>query len=334
MRDPRFWWRNPGLRSALLAPVAAAYGAIAAQRMRGAGARAGVPVVCVGNFTLGGAGKTPAAIALAHMLTAAGEHAFCLSRGYRGRQSGPRRVNAHADSAAQVGDEALLLARAAPTIVARDRPAGAALARTQGASVIVMDDGLQNASLAKDFTIAVVNAERGLGNGKVFPAGPLRAPFDVQLARCSALLVVGDGAGADGAIEAARARDLPIWRGRLEPDTRAVANIKKPVLAFAGIGDPNKFFSTAAAAGLNVAATEAFPDHHRFSAEEAADLMMRADEGLALLTTEKDRARMSGDVAVAGLAQRVHVLPVHMRFEDEDEISRMLTEKIAASRVA
>ncbi len=334
MRDPRFWWRNPGLRSALLAPVAAIYGSIAAQRMREAGARAGVPVICVGNFTLGGAGKTPAAIALAHMLTTAGEQVFCLSRGYRGRQAGPRRVDPHVNSAAQVGDEALLLARAAPTVVARDRPAGAALARAQDASVVVMDDGLQNASLAKDFTIAVIDGKRGLGNARVFPAGPLRAPFDVQLARCNALLVVGDGAGADGAIEAARARNMPIWRGRLEPDTRAVANIKKPVLAFAGIGDPDKFFATAAAAGLNVAATQVFPDHHRFSAEEAAELMMRADEGLALLTTEKDRARMSGDVAVAGLAQRVHVLPVRMRFEDEDEISRVLTERIASARTA
>jgi tetraacyldisaccharide 4'-kinase len=332
MREPRFWWRKPGVASGLLAPVAAVYGAIAASRMHGAGTRAGVPVICIGNFTLGGTGKTPAAIALAAMLNAAGEHAFCLSRGYGGKEAGPRRVDAHASSAAELGDEALLLARAAPTIVARDRPAGAALARAQGASVVLMDDGLQNASLAKDFTIAVVDAKRGFGNGKVFPAGPLRAPFDVQFARCNALLIVGDGSGAEIAIAAARARNLPIWRGRLEPDTHAVANIKRAVLAFAGIGDPNKFFDTAAAAGLEVAETQAFPDHHRFTAEEAAELVMRADEGLALLTTEKDRARMSGDPALAALAQRVHVLPVRMRFENEDEIRRVLMERIASAR--
>jgi len=334
MREPRFWWRKPGFASALLAPVAAAYGSIAANRMRGAGARAGMPVVCIGNFTLGGAGKTPTAVALAHMLNAAGEQAFCLTRGYGGREAGPLRVDAHVHSAAQVGDEALLLARAAPTIVARDRPAGAALARAQGASVVLMDDGLQNGSLAKDFTIAVVDAKRGLGNGKIFPAGPLRAPFDVQLARCDALLIVGEGSGADTAIAAARARNLPIWRGRLEPDTHAVANIKRPVLAFAGIGDPNRFFETAAAAGLQVADTQAFPDHHRFTAEEAAELMMRADEGLALLTTEKDRARMASDPALGGLAQRAHVLPVRMRFESEAETRRVLLERIASARTA
>jgi tetraacyldisaccharide 4'-kinase len=195
-----------------------------------------------------------------------------------------------------------------------------------------MDDGLQNASLAKDFTIAVVDAKRALGNGKVFPAGPLRAPFDVQLTRCDALLIVGDGTGEDIAIAAARARNLPIWRGRLEADTQAVANIKRPVLAFAGIGHPEKFFETASAAGLDVADTQSFPDHHRFSGEEAAELVMRADEGLALLTTEKDRARMVGDPALSALAARVHVLPVQMRFEDEDEIRRVLLQRIASAR--
>jgi tetraacyldisaccharide 4'-kinase len=221
-----------------------------------------------------------------------------------------------------------------PTIVARDRPAGAALARAQGASVVLMDDGLQNASLAKDFTIAAIDAKRGLGNEKVFPAGPLRAPFDAQLARCDALLIVGDGTGADMAVATAGARNLPIWHGRLQADTHAVANIKRPVLAFAGIGDPEKFFDTAKAAGLDVAATESFPDHHRFTAEEAAELMMRADEGLALLTTEKDRARMTGDPALGGLAQRAHVLPVRMRFENEDEIRRVLLDRIASARTA
>jgi tetraacyldisaccharide 4'-kinase len=332
VREPRFWWRKPGVFSALLAPVAAVYGGIAAQRMRGAGSRAGIPVICVGNFTLGGAGKTPTTIALAHMLNSAGEHAFCLTRGYGGTQAGPHRADAHADSSTEVGDESLLLARAAPTIIARDRPAGAALARSHGASVVITDDGLQNASLAKDFTIAVVDGKRGLGNGKIFPAGPLRAPFDVQLARCDALLMVGDGRGADGAIAAARERNLPVWRGRLEADTQAVATIKRPVLAFAGIADPEKFFDTARAAGLDVADTQSFADHHRFSAEDAAELIMRADEGLALLTTEKDRARMSGEPALSALAERVHVLPVQMRFENEDEIRRVLLERIATAQ--
>src|SRR3974390_1974791 len=202
MREPRFWWRNPGLAAALLAPLAALYGKTAAQRRREGGARAGVPVICVGNFTLGGAGKTPTSIALARMLHDAGENVFCLTRGYGGRLRGPRHVDAHADAAADVGDEALLLARVAPTIVARDRRAGAALARAQGASVIVMDDGLQNASLGKDFTMALVDARRGLGNGQVFPAGPLRAPLRAQLSRCDALLIVGGGDAAASAVAA------------------------------------------------------------------------------------------------------------------------------------
>ena len=172
--------------------AAACYGAIAARRMAKAGARAAVPVLCVGNFTLGGAGKTPTALWLAKMLRDAGERPFCLSRGYGGDAAGPKLV-VDTDSAAQVGDEALLLARAAPTIVARDRVAGAEAAAQAGASVIVMDDGLQNPSLAKDFTLAVVDGRRGIGNGCVFPAGPLRAPLAAQLARTDALLVVGDG---------------------------------------------------------------------------------------------------------------------------------------------
>jgi len=333
MREPRFWWRKPGLAAALLAPLAALYGKTAAQRMRKGGARAGVPVICVGNFTLGGAGKTPTSIALARMLHDAGENVFCLTRGYGGRLRGPRHVDAHADAAADVGDEALLLARVAPTIVARDRRAGAALARAQGASVIVMDDGLQNASLAKDFTMALVDARRGLGNGQVFPAGPLRAPLRAQLSRCDALLIVGGGDAAESAVAAGRRRGLPIWRARIEADAHAVADIKRPVLTFAGIADPEKFFASAAAAGLHVTARQAFPDHHNFTAEEAGDLIMRAEEqGLALLTTEKDRARMAGDPAVAALASRVHVLPAAIRFEDVETVRRTVLERIATAR--
>ncbi len=157
----------------------------------------GLPVLCVGNFTLGGAGKTPAVIMLAKMLADGGGRPFCLSRGYGGSEAGPKLVDGRSDSAAQVGDEALLLARAAPTVVARDRVGGAELARAQGASVIILDDGLQNPSLAKDFTLAVIDARRGIGNACVFPAGPLRAPLDAQLARTDALLVVGEGNAAD-----------------------------------------------------------------------------------------------------------------------------------------
>lgn len=327
MREPGFWWRKAGLASALLSPLAALYGMIAARRMARDGAHVGVPVVCIGNFTLGGAGKTPTAIAVAHMLMAAGERVFFLTRGYGGTESGPRRVDTHGDTAVMVGDEALLLARSAPTILSRDRVQGASLAKTQGASIIVMDDGLQNGSLAKDFSLAVVDSRRGIGNGRVFPAGPLRAPLAAQFARIDALLVAGDGDGAREVIAAARARGLPVWRGRLEPHRESAGAITRPVLAFAGIGDTDKFFATAEVAGLAVAARRTFPDHHRYTAEEAAELLMAADsEALALVTTEKDRARMSGDAALAGLMQRAHVLPVTMEIEGASELGAALAK--------
>jgi tetraacyldisaccharide 4'-kinase len=327
MREPTFWWRKAGLRTALLAPLAACYGAIAARQMARMGQLAGLPVLCVGNFTLGGAGKTPTALMLAKLLADAGEQVFCLSRGYGGSNPGPRRVDAHADHAAEVGDEALLLARAAPTIVARDRVAGAAWAKAQGASVVIMDDGLQNASIIKDFTIAVVDGRRGIGNAHVFPAGPLRAPLDTQLARSDALLVVDGGDGAADVVAAARARGLPVLHGKLKPDATTGAELKgRKVLAFAGIGDPEKFFASAAEAGVDVAERRAFPDHHRFSAEEAAALIMDAEhDGLALLTTEKDRARMAGDPLIEALAARVHVLPVTLAVDEMDDLRKLVT---------
>jgi tetraacyldisaccharide 4'-kinase len=326
MREPTFWWRQPGLLSALLAPVAAAYGAVAAGRMARHGARADVPVLCVGNFTLGGAGKTPTAIAIAKLLQQAGERPFCLSRGYGGSLAGPKIVDAQSDIASAVGDEALLLAHAAPTIVARDRVAGAVAARNAGASVIVMDDGLQNSSLIKDFTLAVVDGRRGIGNGRVFPAGPLRAPLDAQWPRTDALLVVGQIFGAANVAAAAKTRGLPVLHARLVPDTVAVTALAgKRVLAFAGIGDPDKFFATIAAAGIEIAQRLALPDHHRFTAEEAAGLVMQAEhEGLELLTTEKDHMRMAGDAACAALWTRAQVLPVTLVVQEAEELRRLV----------
>ena len=293
------------------------------------GARAGVPVICIGNFTLGGAGKTPTAIAIAHMLRESGERLFFLTRGYGGSASGPKLVDAETDKADVVGDEALLLARVAPTIVARDRVAGARAAQAHGARVIVMDDGLQNSSLAKDFALAVVDGRRGIGNACVFPAGPLRVPLDAQLARVNALLVVGDGEGARNVITAATRRGLAVWHGRLEPHRVSAGAIARPVLAFAGIGNPDKFFATAEEAGLTIAQRRTFPDHHCFTAEEGAELLMAADrDALALLTTEKDHARMTADPALAGLAQRAHVLPVTMRIDEMTELQAALRKAL------
>jgi tetraacyldisaccharide 4'-kinase len=291
--------------------------------MAGLGDRAGLPVLCVGNFTLGGAGKTPTVIWFARMFQEAGVRPFCVSRGYGGSEAGPLFVAAD-DSASDVGDEALLLARVASTVVARDRVAGAAFAKAQGAGVVILDDGLQNASLAKDFTIAVVDGRRGIGNARVFPAGPLRAPLDAQLKRCDALLIVGD---ASGVIPAAGNR--PVFHGRLVPDAAAIAALKnKKVMAFAGIGDPEKFFATLTQAGIAPVQRKAFGDHHRFTAKEAALLVAQAERNeLTLVTTEKDRARMAGDPALAALAANAQVLPVTLAVDEVDELRRLVLAK-------
>ena len=326
MREPGFWWREPGLAGALLAPLGALYGAVAGARMAREGTHAAAPVICVGNLTLGGSGKTPTAIAIAQLLMKLGERPFLLTRGYGGTQSGPLHVDLKRHHARDVGDEALLLARVAPTIVAHDRVLGAKIAHASGATVIVMDDGLQNPSLHKTFSLAVIDGRRGLGNARVFPAGPLRAPLDQQIARIHALLVIGEGA-KDTAAAFTRGRRLPIFRARLEPETAKVESLRgQQILAFAGIGDPEKFFATLAAAGIDAQHRRGFSDHHRYSAAEAQSLLVQAEqEQLRLLTTEKDHARMAGDPALAARAQ---TLPVALRLDDEAGFARLIRERI------
>jgi len=217
LRAPAFWQRS-GILSTLLAPVGSLYGWAAATRLRQPGKSAGVPVICVGNPTLGGAGKTPTALAIGRLLLAAGERPFFLSRGYGGSAQGPMLVEAQRHGGAEVGDEPLLLARVAPTVVARNRPAGAAVARAQGASVIVMDDGFQNPALTKNFSVLVIDGRRGIGNCRVFPAGPLRAPLEIQLTRAQAVIVVGEIAAAAPVLAKVELLGMPVFHGRLEPD--------------------------------------------------------------------------------------------------------------------
>jgi tetraacyldisaccharide 4'-kinase len=326
MREPDFWWR-PG-KGSFLMPLAAIYGAVAAMRLQASGQKAGLPVICLGNLTVGGAGKTPAAIAVVQLLHAAHQRPFFLSRGYGGQLAGPVRVNAALHRARDVGDEPLLLTRLAPTIVARDRVAGAKFAQFAGASVVVMDDGLQNASLAKDLSIIVVDGRRGIGNGHIIPAGPLRAPLGLQLDRAQAVIVVGPPDGAAAVVERARRHRLAIFHGRLEADRGVIAAIgRRKALAFAGIGDPEKFFATLAAAGIDVAERAGFPDHHRYTAVEAADLIARAQaKSLILVTTEKDAMRMAGEPQLDALAARASALPVRLVIEEVDLFRQMLLQ--------
>jgi tetraacyldisaccharide 4'-kinase len=334
MREPAFWWRAAGPAAGLLAPLAAVYGAVASGRLAQSGARAQVPVICIGNPTVGGAGKTPLALALAHLLEGAGEVPMFLTRGYGGRLAGPLRVDLARHSAADVGDEPLLLARVAPAFVARDRVAGARAAAAAGASVILMDDGFQNPSLQKDFSVLIVDSRRGIGNRKVIPAGPLRAPLSAQLTRADALVVVGTSSAGDGVAAAARTAGVPVFHAGLEPDVAVVAALAGTrALAFAGIGDPEKLFATLRAAGISVAATRKFPDHHRYTPAEARLLYEAADrQALVLVTTEKDLARMQGDERLAALAARARALPVTFRFADTTAFMRLLQAKLAAVR--
>lgn len=319
MRAPGFWWSKPGLASAVLSPLATLYGGIAERRLTQGGTRVGIPVICVGNPTVGGAGKTPAAIAIAQMLIAAGERPMFLTRGYGGQLTGPVTV-ASTHNATAVGDEPLLLARIAPTVVAHDRVTGAKHALAAGASVIVMDDGFQNPSLVKDLSILAIDGTRGIGNGKVLPAGPLRAPLGPQLGKANAVLVVGTVTGA------VPQTNLPLFHARLTPDPSAVAALAgKKVLAFAGIGDPEKFFATVVAAGIEAPVRRAFGDHHRYSVTEATALLREAArENLTLLTTEKDFARLAGDASVKALAERAQPLPVALTVTEDDAFRRLV----------
>jgi tetraacyldisaccharide 4'-kinase len=330
VHEPAFWYRPPSLASRLLTPLAAAYGAVAANRLAQQGVDAGIPVLCVGNYHVGGAGKTPAVLALAALLREAGEAPIVLSRGYGGKLRGPLLVDPARHAAADVGDEPLMMAERVPVVVARDRVAGAALARSQGASVILMDDGFQNPAIAKDASLIVIDGDRGIGNGAVFPAGPLRAPLPAQLLRTDTLIIVGDGAAADPVAAAISTQGGLVQRAHLTSSEASLAALRgKRVLAFAGIGDPPRFFRTLRTSGIEVVAGKAFADHHRFSESEIEALAARAKrDALTLVTTEKDFMRLRGSAAAA------HIVPfaVTLRFDDETKLLRFATDRLFKAR--
>ncbi|POR49624.1 tetraacyldisaccharide 4'-kinase [Bosea psychrotolerans] len=332
MRSPEFWWRpRPGAPARLLQPFGWLYGAITRLRMCRRGANAGIPVICVGNFVAGGAGKTPTAIALAALLRSLGETPFMLTRGYGGALAGPIEVEPR-HGPHDVGDEALLLAAQARTIVARERAAGAGLAKRLGASVIVMDDGLQNPSLAKDLRIAVVDGASGVGNGLCVPAGPLRAPLAGQFAATDAILMIGDGAAGDAVALAAQMAGLELLRARLEPSRETASRLEgHPVIAVSGIGRPEKFAATLLAAKAKILSQRAFGDHHPYSAHDVSSLIAEARRlGCLIATTEKDMTKL-GPLWPETERERLVVVPVALVFEDTARLAGLVRSVLASA---
>ena len=334
MRAPRFWWQPfRSLPASLLRPAGLVYSSLATRRMRRHGEKADLPVICIGNFTVGGAGKTPTALAVAQLLDAAGESPSFLSRGYGGRLRGPVQVR-RKHTALDVGDEPILLAALARTIVARDRPAGARLSYEMGSTVVIMDDGLQNPSLLKDCTIAVVDGATGIGNGLTLPAGPLRAPMETQWPLIDAVLLIGDGEPGRQVAEEAKRRDKRVFEARIVPaPDMAKALEGKKVLAFAGIGRPDKFFDTLRDCGAIVEAARPFPDHHRYKAGDLAALRQEAEaRGLRAVTTEKDLARIAGMTDLHTWPDLM-ALPVRLQIENEIALRNLLLRRINDRRL-
>lgn len=329
---PPFWWDRPDWRSALLWPISSIYGLAAARRMRHARReRTGMPVLCVGNPTVGGAGKTPIAIALAQQARRMGLEPGFLSRGHGGSLGKPHLVDLHHDSAKSTGDEPLLLAAEAPTAVTPNRAAGARLLIAEGCDFLIMDDGFQSARIHYDFGLLVVDAQRGLGNGHIIPGGPVRAPLVDQLRHADAVIRMGRGDAADPVVRLAARAALPIYDAVARP--RPGNGVEgRSFLAFAGIGDPAKFFRTVEEAGGNLAATRSFPDHHYYTDENLADLLEQADAiGADLVTTAKDavRIRRASDVT-ARFLERLAVIEIDVEFDPPGVPERIIRDTLAA----
>ncbi len=323
MRAPEFW-RRGGLAPVLLAPLAWGYDALGhARRAMARPRRFGFPVICVGNLVAGGAGKTPVALSIGRRLAERGSAVHFLTRGHGGLARGPLRVDLARHDARHVGDEALLLAAVAPTWVARNRPRGALAAVEAGAEAVVMDDGFQNPTLAKDLSLVVIDGDYGFGNGWVMPAGPLREGVAAGLRRAQAVVVLGgERAAWDGTLAGF---GLPVLHGTVEPTPDCAALAGRPVLAFAGLARPEKLFATLEAMGCRIVGALAFPDHHRYDPDEIMSLVEEASaKGAVPVTSEKDHVRLPAEAR-----PMVEVLRVAVAWADEAALDTLLDPLLA-----
>jgi tetraacyldisaccharide 4'-kinase len=330
MQAPDFWYNppeRPGLRARVLSPLGRLYAAATARRLAGGTSETvGVPVICIGNINAGGTGKTPTTIALMQMLADLGIAAHVVSRGHGGRLEGPVRVSEREHTAADVGDEPLLLSAFGPAWVSRDRVAGARAAVQDGAQAILLDDGFQNPSLAKDLSIVVVDARRGFGNGLCLPAGPLREPVEKGLARADLLLSIGDDAAQAKLAANLPPLNIPHVTGQLDPLQTGMDWTATPFLAFAGIGHPEKFFATLRGLGAQLIHAEGLSDHQPFTPALLARLERDAIRHRAqLVTTEKDAVRLPKE-----FRPKVLTLPVRLRMENPDPMRDALRALFAA----
>lgn len=312
MKAPDFWTRRGPLAN-LLRPLGAITRYATARRVRRRGLNIGVKVICVGNASVGGAGKTQVALDILSRLQG---RPFALTRGYGGALPGPVLVERGSHTALEVGDEALLLATAAPTIKSYDRAAGGRLALAEGATAIVMDDGLQNPTLQKDISLLVIDGGYGFGNGLLLPAGPLREPIAEAARRCRAAVLIGhDETGALAQLPPS----LPVLRASLLPDCMVPLG-RCPVIAFAGIGRPEKFFRSVLSLGAELVSRHAYPDHYVYETRDATALLSEAaTKGARLVTTAKDFVKLPSNLQAACVVVKSHLI-----WEDELALDMLL----------
>ncbi|KQV68236.1 tetraacyldisaccharide 4'-kinase [Rhizobium sp. Root1220] len=331
---PPFWWSKADWRAWTLYPISFLYGRISGYRMTHAKrVSVAVPVICVGNFTVGGAGKTPTALTIARAAKARGLKPGFLSRGYSGSLDVTTVVDPEHHRAVAVGDEPLLLAREALTVISRRRVEGAERLVKEGADLIIMDDGFQSARIAIDYALLVIDASRGLGNGHIVPGGPVRAPIRLQLRYATALVKVGSGVAADKIVRIAARAAKPYFTASLKVcDGADLAG--RSVLAFAGIADPSKFFRTVESLGAHIAASRSFGDHEHLADDEIDDIISTAErDNLQIVTTSKDFVRLAGHHGKAEqLAGKCRVIEVEMAFEDHLAPKLIIDRAIDACR--